>query len=93
MNANHIRREVRYRGHVQGVGFRYTAARIARRYEVTGYVKNLEDGRVELVAEGTADQVEAFLSSVTSAMRGNIRETQQDTLAPTGEFTEFGIAH
>jgi acylphosphatase len=93
MTATHIRREVRYRGHVQGVGFRYTAAHIARRFDVTGYVKNLEDGRVELAAEGSAGQVDAFLAAVATAMRGNIHGTEQDTLAPTGEFTQFGIRH
>lgn len=48
------RREVRYRGRVQGVGFRYTARSIAQSYAVTGYVKNVADGSVELVVEGRA---------------------------------------
>ena len=47
--------KLRIRGRVQGVGFRYTAHNIARRHDVTGYVKNLTDGRVELVMEGPDD--------------------------------------
>jgi acylphosphatase len=93
MTATNQRREVRYRGHVQGVGFRYTAAQIARRFDVTGYVKNLEDGRVEIVVEGNREETDSFLAAVASAMRGNIRDTEQDALAPTGEFTDFGVRH
>jgi acylphosphatase len=93
MTTTAVRRELRYRGHVQGVGFRYTAAQIARRFRVAGYVKNLEDGRVELIVEGSREEIDAFLASVASAMRGNIRDVEQDTLAPTGEFSEFGIRH
>jgi acylphosphatase len=93
MNAPTERREVRYRGHVQGVGFRYTAVRIARRYDVTGYVKNLPDGRVELVAEGAPEDIDALLTEIADEMSGNIRETQQDRLPPRDEFPDFRIAY
>src|SRR2546426_1082957 len=56
------RRELHYRGHVQGVGFLYTVRDIARRYEVAGFVRNLPDGRVHLIAEGTADELDALLA-------------------------------
>ena len=55
------RREVLYAGHVQGVGFRYTVQRLARGYSVTGFVRNLSDGRVELVVEGESGEVDGFL--------------------------------
>ena len=45
-------REVYYQGRVQGVGFRYAVRSLARRFAVDGFVRNLSDGRVELVAEG-----------------------------------------
>ena len=58
---------VLYSGHVQGVGFRYTAKAAARGYEVTGTVRNLPDGRVELIAEGQRDELEAFRQGVRDA--------------------------
>ncbi|MBW3597173.1 MAG: acylphosphatase [Planctomycetes bacterium] len=87
------RREVTYEGHVQGVGFRFTTVQIARRFEVGGYVKNLPDGRVELVAEGKPKELDAFLAAVADAMRGNIRKKNVTTLAASGEFREFDVRH
>ncbi len=67
------RRQVLYSGHVQGVGFRYTTRSIARDYEVTGYVRNLADGSVEVVAEGPVDQLDGFLEEVSDRLSGHIR--------------------
>ena len=53
--------EIYYSGRVQGVGFRYTVRSIAGRFAVTGFVKNLRDGRVQLVAEGLAEEIQRFL--------------------------------
>ena len=61
------------KGRVQGVGFRYTVQGLAQRYPVSGYVKNLLDGQVELVAEGEALDVERFLESVSERMTGLIK--------------------
>lgn len=71
------RRVVHYRGRVQGVGFRFTTRRIADRYRVSGYVKNLADGRVEVVAEGEAAEIERFLGDVESRMAGFIAGSEQ----------------
>jgi acylphosphatase len=65
-------RLVYYSGDVQGVGFRATAAHIARRYAVSGWVRNLPDRRVELLAEGEAGEVLAFLAAVRERMAGHI---------------------
>jgi acylphosphatase len=66
-------RVVYYAGDVQGVGFRATAARLARRHPaVRGWVRNLPDGRVELLADGPAAAVEAFLADVRDRMAGHI---------------------
>jgi acylphosphatase len=86
-----VRRVVHYSGHVQGVGFRYTARRIAQNHEVTGYVRNLPDGRVELVAEGTRSHVDGFLDHVQSAMHSYISETITDDLDPSGGLEGFSI--
>lgn len=87
------RREVLYLGMVQGIGFRYTTRRIAARFTVTGYVRNLSDGRVRLVAEGPADQIDRFLAAVATEMGHYIDEARQVTLPTTGEFRAFEIRH
>ncbi|MCG8451309.1 MAG: acylphosphatase [Pirellulales bacterium] len=87
------RRQVLYSGHVQGVGFRFTAEGIARSYEVTGFVRNLPDGRVELIAEGPADQLDAFLQELAEQKAGHIRSVQSDQRPPTDEFAGFSIRY
>jgi len=87
------RRHVFYEGRVQGVGFRYTARHIARRYQVSGYVRNLPDGRVELVAEGQPDELDRFLADIREEMRGFIRHEDVTRLPATGNFSGFEIRY
>jgi acylphosphatase len=84
---------VYYGGRVQGVGFRLTAAAIARGYPVTGWVKNLPDGRVQLFAEGPEEAVEAFLHDLRGRFRGNIDDEQSERRAATGQYSQFRIVH
>ncbi len=85
-------KRVRYTGRVQGVGFRYTTQRLAEGFPVSGYVRNLPGGDVELVAEGEADQVEAFLAAVARKMASYIEaSTVQDE--PAGGYKGFRIRH
>lgn len=88
-----IRKTVYYSGHVQGVNFRATARRIAAGYDVTGYVKNLPDGRVELVAEGAQAEVDVMLNELAETMSVYIRETKVDAGDASGQFTDFTIAY
>lgn len=82
-------RLVHYEGHVQGVGFRYTVKNIARGFDVTGTVRNLPDGRVELVAAAyEADELDAFLEeiAVNSALAHHIRKVESQTIpVPAGQ--------
>jgi acylphosphatase len=71
-------KRVVYFGRVQGVGFRYTARRLAQGFAVAGHVSNLPDGSVELVAEGAPDQVQNFLAAVARQMAGYI---ERDTIS------------
>jgi acylphosphatase len=87
------RREVRYLGRVQGVGFRYTTRSIAQLHPVTGYVKNLADGSVELVIEGRAEDVVAVLRAIRTEMGRYIRDVQETIVPATGQFTDFGVRH
>ena len=86
-----VRQTVHYSGRVQGVGFRATAARIASRFPVLGFVQNLPDGRVRLVAEGARSEVDLFLGSLATAMTNYIKSQQRDETMATGEFRRFYI--
>jgi acylphosphatase len=85
-------KRVLYSGRVQGVGFRYTAQGLAAGYPVTGYVRNLPSGEVELVAEGEDSIVEAFLATVAQHMAGYITNTTVQDAAPSGQ-RGFRIRH
>ena len=81
-----------YSGHVQGVGFRYTAKSLAQRYEVTGWVRNLLDGRVELVAEGERSELEAFLQAIRDSGLGPLIAHEEIHWEPAqGDFVGFQI--
>ncbi|MEM0965749.1 MAG: acylphosphatase [Verrucomicrobiota bacterium] len=71
-----ILNEVWFSGRVQGVGFRYETTKIANGYEVTGYVENLADGRVHLVANGTEEEVRQFIEAVCDGLSEYIRDTE-----------------
>lgn len=66
---------------------------IARGFDVTGYVKNLPDGRVEMVAEGEPAELDRFLAAIDEQMTGLVRDKQIDTAAASGQFSDFAIAH
>jgi acylphosphatase len=84
--------EVYYAGRVQGVGFRANAQYLARRHPVTGFVRNLPDGRVHLVAEGLPDDVQQLLDEIADSMAGNITAAPVTTRAATGKYVGFSIA-
>jgi acylphosphatase len=86
-----IARQVHYSGRVQGVGFRFTAHRIAQRHQVKGYVRNLDDGRVELVAVGPPDEVKALLAEVASTMDSNITHVNVEEVTLGKRYTSFEI--
>jgi acylphosphatase len=87
------RRTYYFGGHVQGVGFRYTAQHLARNHPVSGFVRNLPDGRVELVAEGEPKDLDAMLDALKRQMEGFIRKLDVTTGPATGEFAGFTIRH
>ncbi len=90
-----VARQVFYSGRVQGVGFRYTVKRIAGGYEVTGWVGNLPDGRVELQAMSQdAEELEAFLADITSSsLGGNIKSVDTREIPPLAGVKGFSIVH
>jgi acylphosphatase len=86
-----IRREIHFEGRVQGVGFRQTTRSTAAQFRVVGYVQNLPDGRVLLVAEGDSAELDRFVAEIAVEMGHNIRRQQVDEFPAAGEFDEFDI--
>jgi len=81
-----------YEGRVQGVGFRYTARRIAAGFDVAGFVRNLADGRVEIVASGDDDEVDGFLEALRdSELAGHIEDASTAGIANPGGLRGFEI--
>ena len=91
--AQPIARRVLYSGRVQGVGFRATVAGIARDHPVTGWVKNLDDGRVQLLVEGKEEDVKKFLDAVRKRWKWNIEKEDAEEKKPTGEYKTFSIRY
>ena len=86
--------QVFFSGTVQGVGFRFTAERLARRFPVTGYVRNLEDGRVEVVAEGEETRLAEFLTALReSGMKNYIRDVEARWSEAEDCFKGFSIVY
>jgi len=86
------RMTVLYSGRVQGVGFRYTAKTVATGFEITGTVRNLPDGRVELTAEGLRDELDAYRAALHDAgLAGFIRDEQVSWAEPENKFRGFEI--
>lgn len=86
------RMQIFYSGRVQGVGFRYTTKMLAQGYEVTGTVRNLADGRVELVVEGPRQELEAFRKGVQDSELGSfIRNEEMHWSDAKNEFRGFDI--
>lgn len=87
----HQQREVYYRGRVQGVGFRYTTRTLASRFAVAGYVRNLPDGRVQVVAEGAPDELDRFFEAIQEYLGRYIRDAAETSRAASGRFAQFDI--
>lgn len=77
MQSENYRLQVWFDGHVQGVGFRYKTKNIASGYDVNGYVENLDDGRVHMVAVGKITEVREFADKVAEVMSGFIRSIDE----------------
>ena len=87
-----VARKFLIRGDVQGVGYRFFAQRGAARHQVTGYVKNRDDGTVEAWAEGPAERVEAFKHDLaTGPQFANVQQVEELNVEPAGQFPTFRI--
>ena len=81
-------------GDVQGVGYRFFAQRAAARHQVVGYVRNLDDGRVETLAEGPPHNIESFKNDLATGPRfGSVDHVEEINVDPTGSYPTFRIEH
>ncbi len=80
-----------FSGRVQGVGFRYSTLQVAKEFEVSGYVSNLADGRVQVEAEGRADEIAAFVTAIEERMHSHIRKTERLAGRREAQFSGFVI--
>jgi len=85
---------VKFQGHVQGVGFRYTVQHYARKFAVSGYVRNCVDGAVELVAEGSEEELKDFLKAIlNSPLKKHIHNHLESWSDGHDLYTGFKIAY
>jgi acylphosphatase len=89
--AVNLRRDITFRGCVQGVYFRATTRELARNIAVTGWVRNEADGSVRCVVEGEGDEVQQFIEAICDAKRANIESVEVNDSLATGEFRGFVI--
>ncbi len=82
---------VYFSGIVQGVGFRYTTQRVAGRFAVAGFVRNMPDGRVEVVAEGSPDEIRLFIAAIRAEMGQSISNVEEHIAPADGRFKSFEI--
>jgi len=88
-----VRAHVFFSGTVQGVGFRYTTLQFARELKVSGWVKNLPDGRVEMMAQGPRERVENFIAKLDKSFEGHISAKNADWLEARDQFTDFTVTY
>lgn len=91
MNSSVFFSRCYYSGHVQGVGFRYQVVSIAKGFELTGWVKNLNDGRVELFVEGLESEASDFLLAVESELDVFINHAEKESGHADRQCTNFSI--
>lgn len=86
-----IAKHIIFVGRVQGVGFRFTAQRASRRRQLTGFVRNLWDGTVEMLAQGRPEEVDDCIQDLAEYFTGYIRETKIEEVPPDPKYSDFQI--
>ncbi|MDD3374657.1 MAG: acylphosphatase [Candidatus Omnitrophica bacterium] len=87
-----VQANIFYSGMVQGVGFRYTTQRIALDLNLSGWVRNLSDGRVEVLVEGPKDKIEQLMAALQEHFLQYIKNQQVNYYSATGKSYSFSVA-
>ncbi|MGA2679172.1 MAG: acylphosphatase [Sedimentisphaerales bacterium] len=86
-----IAKHIVFSGRVQGVGFRFTALNVANRYGLMGYVRNLPDGDVEMLAQGPAETIDNCVRDLQDSFVGTISHIDIEDVTPDPKLTDFRI--
>lgn len=86
-----VARHIIFTGRVQGVGFRFTAHRVASRHQLAGFVRNLPAGTVEMLAQGQLEDIDDCVRDIEEEFTGYIRETKIEDVPPDPRHTDFKI--
>ena len=86
-----IAKRIIFKGTVQGVGFLFTAHSIARRYRITGWVRNMPDGSVEMFAQGEAGDIDDCIRDIGESFAGYVKDTDITEKTPKPEYNDFQI--
>lgn len=84
-------RHVIFIGRVQGVGFRYTAHRMANSHQLTGFVRNLPDGTVEMLVQGSAQDIDDCIQDIKDYFGDYLRETRIQEIPTDPKYKDFRI--
>ncbi len=86
-----VTKHIIFTGRVQGVGFRFTAYNIAHRYQLTGLVRNLPDGTVEMFAQGRPEDIDDCIRGIKESFTGYMGEANIEEIGPDPKYTDFKI--
>ena len=86
-----VARHIIFVGRVQGVGFRFTAHRMANRHQLSGFVRNMSDGTVEMLAQGSVNDIDDCIQDLKEYYPGYIRESEIEEIPPDPQYTDFRI--
>jgi len=88
---NHTAKHIIFKGRVQGIGFRFTAFRVATRHQISGFVRNLPDGTVEMIAQGNADDITDCIQDIEKSFEGYLRDTTIREIPADPQYRDFKI--
>jgi len=86
-----VAKHIIFIGRVQGVGFRFTTYRIANLHQLFGFVRNVPDGTVEMLAQGQPEDIDNCINDIKESFTGYIRETKIEEMPPNTRYTDFKI--